>query len=73
MKILNFASIVNKSCKCDLYHLGEPYNLNGKHTLVEKMVFMIGLFGLWSLESHVVYAIFSCICLVMEACFLLMK
>jgi hypothetical protein len=41
--ILNFATIVNKSCKCDLYHLGEPYNLDGKCTLVEKMVFMIGL------------------------------
>jgi surface polysaccharide O-acyltransferase-like enzyme len=29
--ILNFATIINKSYKCDLYHLGEPYNLNGKH------------------------------------------
>jgi hypothetical protein len=77
--MLNFVTIVNKSCKCDLYHLGEPYNLDGKHTLVEKMFFMIGLLdcvvykAMLFMPFLVVYAMCSCIHVIMEACFLPMK
>ncbi len=46
--IPNVATIVNKSYKCDLYHLGEPFNFDGKWN-----------FTIWLITSNYVIVEFS--------------